>query len=210
MTLGVIFVIALVLSNLIAGKMTAVGGLALTAADFLFPLTYVLGDVFTEVYGFKNSRHIIWLGFGCNLFAVAGFQATVWLPAPEFWHDQTAYATVFSTAPRILFASLAGYLVGEFSNAAVLSRMKVMTRGRHLWARTIGSSVIGEALDTGIFATLAYFGTIPGKELIALMLTQYIWKLLYETALTPVTYITVRRLKTVEGIDIYDRPLSPG
>ncbi len=199
-----LYLTGLLVSNLIAGKVALIGGLVLPAAVILFPLTYVIGDVFTEVYGFAKMRRVIWTGFACNLFAVLVFLGAIALPHPDFWGGQEAFSTVLGTTPRILVASLCGYLFGEFSNAAILSKLKIKTSGKHLWVRTIVSSIIGEALDTVIFISIAFWGTMPNEVLFQMMLFQYLWKLAYETILTPVTYAVVRWLKRREGVDAFD------
>ena len=208
MGMAVLFVTCLLLSNLIAGKLIAVGGFVLPAAVVLFPVTYILGDIFTEVYGFRNARVVIWLGFACSLFAVIVYLITVSLPAPEFWKNQEAYKTVFAVTPRVFIASLAGYLFGEFSNAIILSKLKVMVKGRQLWVRTIGSTIVGEAFDTVIFITLVFRGVVPTKVLMQMILLQYTWKVVYEIVLTPATYAAVRKLKKIEGVDVYDDGIS--
>ena len=197
MGMAVLFVTCLLLSNLIAGKLIAVRGFVLPAAVILFPVTYILGDIFTEVYGFRNARVVIWLGFACSLFAVIVYLITVLLPHPEFWKGQAAYKTVFAVTPRVFIASLAGYLFGEFSNAIILSKLKVMMDGRQLWVRTIGSTIVGEAFDTVIFITLVFWGVVPTKVLMQMILLQYSWKVVYEIVLTPATYAAVRKLKKV-------------
>ena len=152
MCIGIIFVTCLLLSNLVAGKLWAVTeNITLPAAVILFPVTYIIGDVFTEVYGFKKARTIIWLGFACSFFAVLIYLLTIALPHPGYWENQDAYAAVLGTTPRVAIASFAGYLFGEFSNSIVLSRLKVFTKGKNLWIRTILSTVIGEGLDSIIF-----------------------------------------------------------
>lgn len=202
--LVVAFVTALMVSNLIAGKLISVGGLVLPAAVVLFPLTYIFGDVFTEVYGFKSSKLVIWLGFAANLFAVGVYCLTVALPNPEFWQGQESYRTVLATTPRVLIASLLGYLLGEFSNSIVLSKLKVVMSGKRLWVRTIGSTLVGEALDTLVFITVVFIGSVPTNVLVQMILLQYVWKVGYEVVLTPVTYSVVAWLKRHEGVDVYD------
>ena len=198
------FVTCLLLSNLIAGKMWQIGSITLPAAVILFPVTYILGDVFTEVYGFRNARTVIWLGFGCSFFAVAVYMLTLALPHPDFWTGQEAFQTVLGTTPRVFAASLAGYLFGEFSNSMILSRMKVATGGRRLWMRTIGSTVVGEAFDSAIFVTVSFAGTMETDVLLKMILFQYLFKVGYEVVCTPLTYAVVNRLKRAEGIDVYD------
>lgn len=196
MVLGTVFVTCLTLSNLLAGKLIAVGGLCLQAVDLVFPVIYILGDVITEVYGFRKMRFLIWLGFACNLLVAALCALAVALPAhPDFTY-QESFATVFSIAPRIFLASIAAYLCGEFSNAALMVRIKTWTQGRWLWLRTIGSSVIGDGLDTAVFSMIAFVGVIPLRTLLGLMLFQYGWKLGYEVLLTPVTCWMITGLST--------------
>lgn len=202
--LGIFFVTCLLLSNIIAGKLIDVYGTTLTAGVILFPVTYIFGDVITEVYGFKQSRLIIWSGFICNIFMVLIFMATVALPFPSYWPGQEAYATVLSMTPRVVFASLIAYFIGEFSNSVVLSKVKVITSGSHLWMRTIGSTIIGEGLDTLLFITIVFYGVVTNKVLLQMMVIQYIWKVVYEILATPFTYAIVNWVKKVEGIDVYD------
>lgn len=209
MIIGVIYVTCLLLSNLIAGKMWAVGGsITLPAAVILFPITYIFGDIFTEVYGFKKARTIIWLGFGCSFFAVAVYLLTIALPHPDFWDGQEAYRTVLGTTPRVALASFIGYLVGEFSNSVVLSRLKVATEGKKLWVRTILSTLVGEGLDSIIFIMISFWGTMDNATVLQMILYQYLFKVCYEILFTPVTYAIVNRLKRLEGIDVYDHDVK--
>ena len=202
------YITCLLLSNLVAGKLTSVFGMTLPAAVILFPLTYILGDIITEVYGFRKARTAIWLGFSANAFAVLVYMGVIALPHPDFWHGQEAYRTVLGTTPRIFAASLAGYLFGEFSNAVILSRLKVRTNGRMLWLRIILSTIVGEALDTIIFITISFAGIIDGGTLITMMLCQYLFKVAYEVICTPATYWCVGMIKRVECIDTFDRDIS--
>lgn len=198
------FVTALVVANIIAVKLVELGGHVFPAGLVIFPLSYLLGDVLTEVYGFRAARAVIWLGFACNLVALGAIQAAIHLPAAEFWADnQDAYETVLGTTWRIFVASLAAYVVGEFANAIVLARMKVATRGRFLWTRTIGSTIVGEGLDSAIFITVAFAGT--GASLADPILTTWVIKVAWETAATPFTYALVNYLKRREGLDVFDR-----
>jgi uncharacterized integral membrane protein (TIGR00697 family) len=203
------FVTALVVSNIIAVKLVEISGQVFPAGLVIFPLSYLLGDVLTEVYGFRAARAVIWLGFACNLVALGAIQAAIHLPAAGFWENQEAYETTLGTTWRIFLASLAAYLVGEFANSAVLARMKVATRGRWLWSRTIGSTVLGEGLDSLIFVTIAFAGT--GAGLANPIVTTWLIKVGYETAATPLTYAIVNFLKRREGIDVFDTatPLTP-
>lgn len=206
--LAALFVTLLIVSNIIAVKIIAVGGHILPAAIVVFPVTYILGDILTEVYGFRFARRVIWLGFLCNAVAVLGFWIGGMLPSAAFWQDQDAYGAILGHTPRLLAASFAAYLVGEFSNSIVLSRLKVATRGRWLWTRTIGSTIVGEGADSAVFITLAFAGTPAGAALGELVLTQWIAKVLYEVAATPLTYAVVAWVKRHEGFDTYDSRVS--
>jgi uncharacterized integral membrane protein (TIGR00697 family) len=198
------FVVFLILANLIASKLILVFGMTLPAAVIIFPITYILGDLFTEVYGFRQTRKIIWLGLTLSLLAVCVYQITIILPYPDYWANQDSYKVVFATTPRILAASALAYFFGEFLNSAVLSKMKVVTNGRFLGLRTIGSSILGLALDTFIFIFIAFYGQLPGQALWQMMLFQYIWKLSYEIILTPFVYILTNKVKKIEKIDTFD------
>ena len=209
MCIGIIFVTCLLLSNLIAGKMWAVtDSITLPAAVLLFPVTYIIGDVFTEVYGFRNARTIIWLGFACSFFAVIMYLVTIKLPHPGFWENQPAYEAVLGTTPRVALASFAGYLFGEFSNSIVLSKLKVATKGKKLWLRTILSTVVGEGLDSIIFITISFWGTMDNKEVLKMILFQYLFKVAYEAVFTPVTYAVVGKIKKIENIDTFDEGIK--
>ena len=141
--------------------MVSVFGLVLPAAIVIFPISYIFGDVLTEVYGYRQARRVIWLGFGCNLIAVVAIWLGQVLPAASFWDGQAAYERILGYTPRLLIASFLAYLVGEFANSFVLAKMKIVTNGRWLWTRTIGSTLVGQGLDSLVFITLAFVGTIP-------------------------------------------------
>ena len=200
--IAAIFVTCLITANIIAIKVISFGPLILPAAIIVFPLSYIFGDILTEVYGYRQARRVIWLGFFCNLiFVIFAWVGQVLPPAP-FWEWQEAYETVLGYTPRLLGASFCGYLVGEFTNSFVLARMKILTRGRWLWTRTIGSTIVGEGLDTLIFITLAYIGT-PSFVLI-MILYHWLVKTGIEALATPFTYAVVNFLKKKEAIDTYD------
>jgi len=197
-----VFITCLITANVIAVKMIHVGPFTLFAAIFIFPVSYIFGDILTEVYGYRVARRVIWLGFACNLIFVLFAWIGQILPAATAWQGQAAYKSILGSTPRLLVASFCGYLTGEFSNSYILSRMKILTRGRWLWSRTIGSTIIGEGLDTVVFTTIATVGTsffVP-----TLMLNQWVGKVIIETVFTPVTYIIVSWLKRKESIDTYD------
>ena len=208
LVLAALFVTLLVTSNIIAVKLIDVYGRILPAAIVLFPMTYILGDIFTEVYGFRFARRVIWLGFLCNAVAVVGFWVGGILPAAGFWEGQDAYDSILGYTPRLLLASFAGYLMGEFANSIVLSRLKLATAGRMLWARTIGSTLVGQGFDSTVFITLAFIGTVAGGNLVELVITQWAFKVVYEAAATPLTYAVVGYVKRREGLDVFDRRTS--
>ena len=199
-----LFVTCLLTANTIAAKLIVVGGVVLTAGIVIFPISYVVGDVLTEVWGYAAARRVIWLGFACNALMVAAIWAGGELPAAPFWKGDAAYAEILGQTPRIVAASFVAYLAGEFANSFVLAKLKIATRGRWLWVRTIGSTVVGQALDSGVFVTLAFAGTVPTAILVRLTTGQWIFKVLYEAAATPLTYAAVAWLKAREGIDAYD------
>ena len=203
-----LFVTALITANIVAVKLIDVAGMVLPAAIIVFPVSYIIGDVLTEVYGFRQARRVIWLGFACNLLAVVVIWLAGVLPAAGFWDGQPAFERILGQAPRILVASFAAYLVGEFANSAVLARMKVATEGRFLWARTIGSTVVGQGLDSTVFMTVAFAGIIPAEGLATAVVTQWLVKTAYEAAATPLTYLVVGFLKRRDGVDVYDREIS--
>lgn len=200
-----LFVTTLIVSNIVAVKLFEVGGLVLPAAIVIFPVSYIIGDVLTEVYGYSQARRVIWLGFVCNLFAVVAIWISQALPPAPFWApNQLAFEAILGYTPRLLAASFLAYLVGEFANAAVLAKMKVATRGRFLWTRTIGSTLVGEGLDSMVFITLAFAGTMPPDLLPTTILTQWLVKVAYEAAATPLTYLVVNWLKKAEQVDVFD------
>jgi len=158
--IAAIFITCLITANIIAVKLISIGGLILPAAIIIFPLSYIFGDILTEVYGFRSARKVIWLGFLCNLIAVLAIWIGGLLPAAPFWEDkQAAYDTILGYVPRVLLASFVAYLIGEFANSFVLAKMKIKTKGRWLWTRTIGSTIVGQGLDSAIFITIAFAGT---------------------------------------------------
>jgi uncharacterized integral membrane protein (TIGR00697 family) len=202
-----LFVTCLIISNIVAAKLALIAGLVLPAAVILFPVSYILGDVLTEVYGYARARQVIWIGFACNLLAVIFIALAGALPAAGFWDGQEAYQRILGQTPRILAASFLAYLVGEFVNAYVLARLKVATQGRMLWLRTIGSTLIGQALDSAIFITVAFAGIMDGSQLATAVVTQWLFKSAYEAAATPLTYAAVGFLKRREGGEAFDRDL---
>ena len=200
--IAAVFVTSLITANLIAVKLVDFGSVVLPAAIIIFPLSYIFGDILTEVYGFRLARRVIWLGFACNIIFVAFVWLGGLLPSASFWEGQAAYDTILGYVPRILLASFAGYLVGEFINSYILARMKVWTKGRWLWTRTIGSTVVGQGLDSAIFITVAFAGTPAFAPVI--ILYHWLAKTAIEAAATPFTYAAVKYLKGKDAVDAYD------
>jgi hypothetical protein len=204
------FVTILLLSNVLgAGKVAVidlpiVGEWPFGAGILFFPISYVIGDVLTEVYGYARARRCIWAGFAALLFMAFMAFVVVALPPAPTWPGQTAYEQVFGQVPRIVFASIAAFWAGEFVNSYVLARMKIWTRGRHLWTRTVGSTVAGQGIDSLIFYPLAFYGVWDNDTLLIVLLTQWTLKVAWEALLTPVTYAVVGWLKRREGVDVYD------
>jgi uncharacterized integral membrane protein (TIGR00697 family) len=199
-----IFVTCLITANIIAVKLIDLAGFILPAAIIIFPLSYIVGDILTEVYGYRQARQVIWLGFLCNFIAVVAFWLGGLLPSASFWEDQAAYETILGYTPRLLAASFIAYLVGEFSNAFILAKMKIATQGRWLWTRTIGSTLVGQGVDSLFFITVAFVGTRPANAIAVMIVTQWLAKSLYEAVVTPLTYVVVDFLKHQEGLDVYD------
>jgi uncharacterized integral membrane protein (TIGR00697 family) len=202
------FVVILLVSNLIAQKVCLIGPFAVSGAVLLFPITYIFGDVFTEVYGYAASRRAIWLGFfGTALLYVIG-AIVIALPSAPGWPNQQAFATVFGFIPRILAASLIAFWAGEFANSYTMARLKLITNGRKLWTRTIGSTVVGQAVDTVLVITLTFGGIYPVRTLLNIMATGYALKVSYEVIATPLTYLVIHWLKRTEQSDAFDRHQS--
>lgn len=197
-----LFVTSLLTANIIAVKLITIGGVVVPAGVVIFPLSYLFGDVLTEVYGYAETRRVIWLGFFCNLLMVIAIWVGGALPAPAFWDGQAAYARILGFTPTLLVASFVAYLVGEFANSFILAKLKIVTRGRWLWSRTISSTVVGQGLDSAVFITLAFAGS--GADVGSLILAQWIFKSAYEIAATPLTYLVVNTLKRFEGVDTFD------
>ena len=213
------FVTVLLLSNVIgAAKLSAIpvgfwpegwwpapDGLFIFGAGILFfPVSYVIGDVLTEVYGYARARRVIWTGFAAMVFMALMSWAVVAMPPADSWDGQSAYESVFGLVPRIVLASIIAFWAGEFVNSYVLARMKVWTQGKALWSRTIGSTVFGQAVDSAIFYPVAFLGIWETKDVLTVMVTNWALKVLWEAVLTPVTYIVVGKLKQAEGVEIFD------
>jgi len=199
-----LFVTCLITANIIIAKQISIGGIILPAAIIIFPLSYIIGDVLTEVYGYQQARRVIWLGFLCNLITVAAIWIAQKLPPAPVFEAQGAYERILGSTPRFLLASFLAYLAGEFTNSFVMAKMKIITKGRWLWTRTVGSTLVGQGVDTVVVLTIAFLGVLPLSVLGIMILSHWLVKTIYEIAATPLTYVVVGYLKRKEGIDTYD------
>lgn len=206
--LQVAFVVVLLVSNLLAQKICRIGPFAVSGAILLFPITYIFGDVFTEIYGYAASRRAIWMGFFATALLYAAATAAIALPADPGWHNQAAFTTVFGFVPRILAASLTAFWAGEFANSYVMARLKLLTHGRWLWTRTVGSTVVGQAVDTSLVIVLTFGGVVPWRTIMVMVATGYLLKVAYEVLATPLTYVVIHALKVAEGGDSNDAHTS--
>jgi uncharacterized integral membrane protein (TIGR00697 family) len=203
-TLAALFITCLITANIMIVKQIAIGNIIIPAAIIIFPLSYICGDVLTEVYGYKQARLVIWLGFICNLIAVIAFWIGGLLPPAPVFEAQSAYERILGSTPRFLIASFTAYFAGEFANSFVLSKMKIATKGRWLWTRTIGSTLVGQGFDTVIVLTIAFAGALPFSALGGMIVSHWLLKSAYEVMATPLTYVVVNYLKQKEQIDVYD------
>ncbi|RRD79687.1 VUT family protein [Alloprevotella sp. OH1205_COT-284] len=208
MLMGVLFCVCLVASNLLETKIIQIGPFALTAGFLVFPVSYIINDCIAEVWGFRKVRLVIWLGFLMNFFVVLLGNIAVALPAAPFWKGEEHFNFVFGLAPRIAFASLLAFIVGSFLNAWVMSRMKVISKGRNFSLRAVVSTLVGETADSLIFFPIAFFGLIGGSEMLMLMLIQIAAKTLYEIIILPLTVQVVKYVKRHEHTDVFDQNIS--
>jgi hypothetical protein len=202
------FVTVLLCANIIGvSKRSTIGGLTFGTGILFFPLSYLFGDILTEVYGYARSRRVIWAGFGALIFAAFMSYVIVAMPPAEGWTGQQAYEDIFGSTPRIVMASLVGFWAGEFANSFTLAKLKILTSGRFLWMRTIGSTIAGELVDSLVFYPLAFLGAKgwTTQQVITVMISNYLLKVLWEAVMTPITYQVVNFLKRVENEDYYDR-----
>ncbi|AGL03396.1 queuosine precursor transporter [Desulfoscipio gibsoniae] len=198
------FVTILLVSNTVAVKITHVGPFYFDGATILFPIAYIFGDILTEVYGYKRSRIVVWTGFlACMIMSLIYWLVGI-LPAASDWYQQDAYMAILGQTPRIVVASLIAYLCGEFINAFILAKMKIATKGRFLWTRTIGSTMVGQGVDTVLFVIIAFSGIIPANLLMYMIISNYVFKTAFEILATPLTYAVVGFVKKVDSVDYYD------
>ncbi|MFQ6001461.1 MAG: queuosine precursor transporter [Anaerolineae bacterium] len=199
-----IFVAVLLISNVASSKILDLGPFTFDGGTILFPISYIFGDILTEVYGYSRSRRVIWIGFGCAVLMAMVFAIVGALPPAEGWRGQEAYMTILGQTPRIVLGSLIAYFAGEFSNSYTLAKMKVLTQGRWLWTRTIGSTIVGEGVDTLLFVLIAFYGLYTPSLLLSIIISNYLFKTGFEALVTPLTYLVVNTLKRVENEDYYD------
>ncbi|MCJ7667487.1 MAG: queuosine precursor transporter [Anaerolineae bacterium] len=199
-----IFVAVLLISNVASSKILDLGPFTFDGGTILFPISYIFGDILTEVYGYSRSRRVIWIGFGCAALMALVFAIVGALPPAEGWRGQEAYMTILGQTPRIVLGSLIAYFAGEFSNSCTLAKMKVFTHGRWLWTRTIGSTIVGEGVDTLLFVLIAFYGLYNPSLLLSIIISNYLFKTGFEALVTPLTYLVVNNLKRVENEDYYD------
>jgi hypothetical protein len=200
-----VFVTVLIVSNIASTKILVLGPLTFDGGTILFPLAYIFGDVLTEVYGYRASRRVIWTGFACLALTAVTLGMVDLLPPASDWTLQEAYHSILGQTPRIVLGSLAAYWTGEFVNSYVLAKLKIYTAGRWLWLRTIGSTLLGEGVDTSVFLLIAFLGVLPNNLLWAIFVSNYVFKVGVEAIFTPLTYQVVKFLKRVENEDFYDR-----
>lgn len=198
------FAVILIISNITSSKLTTIGPLTLDGGTILFPLVYILGDILTEIYGYKTARKVIWTGFVLVAMSTLAISIVGALPASPDWNDQEAYQTILGLTPRIVLASLTAYLFGEFVNSYILAKLKLKTKGKKLWLRTISSTLVGQIFDTAIFILIAFYGIFSNEILLNIIISNYILKVSIEILFTPITYFIVNKLKKSEQIDTFD------
>ncbi|WP_321287202.1 queuosine precursor transporter [uncultured Sunxiuqinia sp.] len=205
---GVVFASCLLISNVLASKIIMIGPWSAPAGVLIFPLAYIINDVIAEVWGYAKARLIIWAGFGANLLAALFFMLAIQLPAASFYQSQEAFQTILGSSTRIVFASLMAYMVGSFLNAYVMSRFKLMTKGKNFSLRAIVSTLVGEGADSLIFICIAFVGIFPLPVILGMIVTQALLKTVYEILVLPLTYVVVKKVKAIEGIDTFDENVS--
>lgn len=203
-TITALFVAVLIVSNIASTKLTQFGSFVLDAGTILFPLSYIFGDILTEVYGYAKARRVIWTGFFCSILASGVFFLVQYLPSATEWGNQAAYESILGVVPRIVLASVIAYLVGSFVNSYVIAKVKVYTNGKKMWVRFLSSTIFGQFFDTVIFVTIAFAGVVSSSILLAIIISNYLFKILVEILFMPITYKVVKYIKRVEGVDHFD------
>jgi hypothetical protein len=203
--IAVIFVSVLLISNVASSKILSLWVFDFDGGTILFPLSYIFGDILTEVYGYSRTRKIIWMGLFMNILMALVFMAVSALPPSPMWENQSAFEAILGVTPRIVLASITAYFAGEFLNSYVLAKMKIIMSGKMLWVRTISSTILGELVDTVIFVSIAFYGILDEKLLLVVIVSNYVFKVLVEIVFTPITYLIVGYLKKSESVDVYDK-----
>jgi uncharacterized integral membrane protein (TIGR00697 family) len=199
------FIAVYLIAQVSSAKLFSLGSLSLPGAAVVFPLSYIFGDVLTEVYGYAKTRRVIWVGFGAAVLMALVLWVVQILPPAAEWPNQDAYQAILGVVPRMVAGSIFAYLAGELTNSYVMAKMKLLTEGRHLWTRTIGSTVVGQAVDSAVFISVAFSGRLPVAALVHIGVSLYLFKVAYEVVATPLTYLVVGWLKKTEGLDANDR-----
>ena len=208
MAAGLLFTVCLIVANIIEQKLIRIGPIEATAGFLIFPVSYIVNDLIAEVWGYRKARLIIWYGFAMNFLAVIIFRLSIWVPGSENFTHGDAFDLVLGNTLRITLASFAAFLVGSFLNAYVMSKMKILQRGRGFSIRAVVSTIIGEGADSIVFFTLAFYAIIPTKDMLVLVATQTAMKTAYEIIILPLTNVIVKRVKKIEGVDVYDEDIS--
>ena len=208
MAAGLLFTVCLIVANIIEQKLIRIGPIEATAGLLIFPVSYIVNDLIAEVWGYRKARLIIWYGFAMNFLAVIIFRLSIWVPGSENFTHGDAFNLVLGNTLRITLASFAAFLVGSFLNAYVMSKMKILQRGRGFSIRAVVSTLIGEGADSIVFFTLAFYAIIPTKDMLVLVATQTAMKTAYEIIILPLTNVIVKRVKKIEGVDVYDEDIS--
>ncbi|MDD3489178.1 MAG: queuosine precursor transporter [Paludibacter sp.] len=208
MAAGLLFTVCLIVANIIEQKLIRIGPIEATAGLLIFPVSYIVNDLIAEVWGYRKARLIIWYGFAMNFLAVVIFRLSIWVPGSENFTHGDAFNLVLGNTLRITLASFAAFLVGSFLNAYVMSKMKILQRGRGFSIRAVVSTLIGEGADSIVFFTLAFYAIIPTKDMLVLVATQTAMKTAYEIIILPLTNMIVKRVKKIEGVDVYDNDIS--
>ena len=208
LVLVVLYITLMLISNILANRLIMIFNISLTGAVILFPFTYILGDIFTEVYGFKQNKAVIWMSFICNLIMVISFLVVINMPYPENFTNSEAFNIVLGTTPRVLFGSLIGFLLGGFLNSIILSKLKVFTKGKYLAFRTIMSTIVGETADTLIFIIVVFTGNLASEIIVNMIFWQSTIKILIEILFTPITYKVIENIKNIEKTDTYDTDIK--
>lgn len=208
MVCGLLFTVCLIVANLVEQKLIQIGPIEATAGLLIFPISYIVNDIIAEVWGYKKARLIIWCGFAMNFLAVAIIQLSIWAPGSAHFSHQTEFELVFGNTIRIVIASFVAFLCGSFLNAFIMSKMKIFQKGRGFSLRAVASTIVGEGADSLVFFTLAFYGVIPTNALFMLILTQTGMKTGYEILVLPLTNLIVKKVKKIEGTDVYDKHVS--